>query len=270
MSKGKERASPWHLLTRPTSWCPLASPQTWRNRTEVPADLSLLWVKSHMPATNLLVIHRFSAQFPQALHSQHSHSSQHLRMSSNYCRLHQGKTQENLPILSRTLHVWIPWTVSCNPRSQRSLQLWSPPCSKHKALKWRPALAEHDQLLSQTENTSVLPWHLFPLSFQSLFHQRDNMRASKFLPLKSYTKTFSDGTPEIRAAGRSHTRVCGAGHFQGGGSDHSHLLRQGATTRQPHLRTLCGFQHLKPRASAQHNRGMSFHELFNPSLLHSF
>lgn len=76
-----------------------------------------------------------------------------------------------------------------------------------KALKWRPALTEHDQLLSQTENTSVLPWHPFPLSFQSLFHQRNNMRASKFLPLKSYTKTFSDGTPEIQAAVRSHAGV---------------------------------------------------------------
>lgn len=163
------------------------------NHTQIPTDQSLLWVKLHMLAGNLLEIQGFTTWDPQAFHSQHSQSRQHkVEISTLACQaitagLHEGNTEKNC--LSCHTHSLIntPNIKLQFKKSKIPLALISS-SSKHKALQWRPVLTEHDQLLSQAENASVTPWHFFLWSFQSFFHQRKNMHDFKFLPLKSYPK----------------------------------------------------------------------------------
>jgi len=101
------------------------------------------------------------------------------------------------------------------------------------------------------------------------------MHVFKFLPLKSYTKIFSPSTTADQESDPDHVLQCVKEWWQSLQLPSFHEEPQpyhNHTPNQIYLRARCSSsaEHLKHSAQTKRNREVSFHELFNPSLLHSF
>lgn len=195
-----------HQITTLSAW-----QQTPSNRTQVPTGTLPLWVKPHTPAGNLLGIWGSTAQHA---HGFRSHSSRYDQRESApwdvkqllqvYIRLTQRRT-------CPSCHT--PFT-SKHPRHQAATEeAEDPSCLAPHSLKAQSSLVEASACwtrpASGTDRQHFCGSLTFFLwSFQSLLHQRKNMHGFKFLPLKSYTKSFLDDTPADLGSGPDHAFQC--------------------------------------------------------------